>query len=196
MKKYKSNHCKNTSAVILAGGRGRRVGGKDKGLLLWRKEPLIQHTYKRIEPQVNQVIVSCNRNFDQYRNLVEVFVPDDRDGYCGPLAGIEAACNLILTDYAVVIPCDAPSLPLDLVERLIYPLERQNNIEVTYAWDGLRSQFLFTAIRSEAFSSITTCLDAGGRSLKDWHSYVKTCEVDFSDKIDAFENINYESQLR
>ena len=196
MKKYKSNHCKNTSAVILAGGRGRRVGGKDKGLLIWGKEPLIQHIYKRIEPQVNQVIVSCNRNFDQYKNLVDVFVPDDRDGYCGPLAGIEAACNLIPSDYAIVIPCDAPSLPLDLVARLIYPLERQKNIEVTYAWDGLRSQFLFTAIRSEVFSSITPCLDAGGRSLKDWHSYVKTGEVDFSDKIDAFDNINYESQLR
>ena len=74
MKKYKSNHCKNTTAVILAGGRGRRVGGKDKGLLIWGKEPLIQHIYKRIKPQVNQVIVSCNRNFDQYKNLVDVFV--------------------------------------------------------------------------------------------------------------------------
>ena len=196
MKKNKSNHFKNTTAVILAGGRGRRMGGKDKGLLIWEKEPLITHTYKRIKPQVNQVIVSCNRNFNLYKNLVDVFVADDRDGYCGPLAGIEAASNSLLSDYAIVIPCDAPSLPLDLVERLIHPLETQKNVEVTYAWDGLRSQFLFTAIRSEVLSSITTCLDAGGRSLKDWHSYVKTCEVDFSDKINAFENINYESQLR
>ena len=195
MKKNKSNHYKNTTAVILAGGRGRRVGGKDKGLLIWEKEPLIAHTYKRIKPQVKQVIVSCNRNFNLYKNFVDVLVADDRDGYCGPLAGIEAACNLLLSDYAIIIPCDSPSLPLDLVERLIYPLETQKDLEVTYAWDGLRAQFLFTAIRSEVVSSITTCLDAGGRSLKDWHSYVNTCKVDFSDKIDAFENINYESQL-
>ena len=196
MLKKKSNHYKNATAIILAGGRGQRVGGKDKGLLIWDEEPLITHAYKRIKPQVDRVIISCNRNFNLYNKVVDVVVTDKRDSYCGPLAGIEAACNLFSSGYAIVVPCDAPSLPLDLVERLIYPLETKKDVEVAYAWDGLRSQFLFTAIKPEAFSSITTCLNAGGRSLKDWHSYVNTSAVDFSDKIDDFENINHESQLR
>ena len=79
MKKYKSNHCKNTNAVILAGDVDGELR-KDKGLLIWEKNHL-SSIYKRIKPQVNQVIVSCNRNFDQYKNLVDVFVSDDRDYY-------------------------------------------------------------------------------------------------------------------
>ncbi len=196
MRKIKLETHENRTAVILAGGRGRRVGGRDKGLLLWSEEPLVTHTYKRIKPQVNRVIVSCNRNFKLYRNVVGTVVPDKRKDYCGPLAGIEAACNLSTSGYTIVVPCDAPSLPLDLVERLVAPLEVNDDLEVTYAWDGLRSQFLFTAIKSDAFSTITNCLNAGGRSLKDWHTFVKTYAVDFSDKVKDFENINHEFQLR
>ncbi len=196
MLRIKSKTRENITAIILAGGRGQRVGGRDKGLLLWTHEPLIAHTYRRIKPQVKRVIVSCNRNFTVYRNVVGIVVPDKRDDYCGPLAGIEAACNLSTSGYAIVVPCDAPSLPLDLVERLVSPLELNKDLEVTYAWDGLRSQFLFTAIKSDVFSTITNCLNAGGRSLRDWHTFVKTHAVDFSDKVEDFKNINYESQLR
>ena len=195
MPKKNSEISKDATAVILAGGRGKRVGGKDKGLLKWKKEPLIVHAYRRINPQVDRVIVSCNRNLELYKNVADIVVQDERDSYWGPLAGIESSTKLVNSSHAIVIPCDAPSLPIDLVERLIDTLKTTNDSEVTYAWDGVRSQFLFTAIKREVFSTITNCLNAGGRSLRDWHSYVKACSVDFSDKVSDFENINHEFQL-
>ena len=100
----------STSALILAGGAGRRVDGQDKGLLLWRGKPLVEHVVARLKPQVDNLYISCNRNFEQYRRWADVLIADKRDNYQGPLAGIEAASSRITSDYLIVVACDTPLL--------------------------------------------------------------------------------------
>ena len=62
-------HPGNITAVVLAGGRGRRMGGVDKGLVTLNGRPLIKQALDAIEPQVGAVVINANRNIDRYREL-------------------------------------------------------------------------------------------------------------------------------
>ncbi|NNC55416.1 MAG: NTP transferase domain-containing protein, partial [Pseudomonadales bacterium] len=87
--------------LMLAGGRGSRLGGKDKGLLELAGLPLAEHVARKIAPQVASLTISCNRNQQRYLALANKYrarakrdtaplLLEDRAlaEYSGPLAGI------------------------------------------------------------------------------------------------------------
>lgn len=180
------------TAIILAGGAGRRVGNRDKGLILWRDKPLIAHVSDRLQPQAQTILISCNRNTDEYRRYGAQVIPDRRGGYAGPLAGLEAAGPHIKSPYALVVACDIPLLPLDLGERLLYPLitESKEGSDICYAHDGERGHYLCAAMRSECLKSLSGFLDEGNRKVRDWLAMHRTTVVDFGDQQEAFRNFN------
>ena len=130
------------SGLVLAGGAGRRVQGSDKGLLPWHGEPLVVHVVNRLTPQVDQLLVSCNRNRDRYGEIATLTQSDLRADYQGPLAGLEAAAADILHPLLLVVPCDSPALPLDLAERLAAPLQADAQIDITWARCPQRNHYL------------------------------------------------------
>jgi molybdopterin-guanine dinucleotide biosynthesis protein A len=107
------------SCIILAGGKGQRMGGVDKGLLPYQGKHLIEHAIARIAPQVDDIVISANRNLDQYHALGYAVYADHTDNYDGPLAGIASSLPHCKHDWALVIPCDMPSLPDDLVASMM-----------------------------------------------------------------------------
>ena len=108
------------TGLVLAGGRGERMGGADKGLQPWRGRPLVDHVIERLQPQVATLILSANRHIDDYarRGWPVLRDRDDTPMYAGPLAGILAGLRAARTPWLAVVPCDTPRLPADLVERL------------------------------------------------------------------------------
>jgi len=96
------------TAVILAGGRGMRMGGADKGLVDYQGKPMIEHVLTRITPQVSQVMINANRNLDHYRNYDVPVITDNNDQFDGPLAGMQAGIQHATTDWIVSVPCDSP----------------------------------------------------------------------------------------
>ena len=97
-----SDPSKIITGLILAGGKGTRAGGEDKGLIQWRGRPLAAQVAERIAPQVSRLMLSCNRNADIYRTIVSETVSDQRANYQGPLAGIESAASHLQTEYLLV----------------------------------------------------------------------------------------------
>lgn len=179
------------SGLILAGGAGRRVGGRDKGLLHWQGAPLVAHVVRRIAPQVGTLLISCNRNAAQYLTYAETVVPDSRPDYCGPLAGLEAASVKIRSEYVLVTPCDTPMVPQDLAARLFASLQAAGRgIDVCYAHDGRRAHYLCALLRSSSLASIGSFLDGGERAVHRWMDLHGTVAVDFSDAADEFNNLN------
>ena len=85
------NSDKKISCIILAGGKGKRVGGVDKGLLEYKNKPLIEHTINALTPQVDDIIISANRNIERYKDYAKKVISDESEDYLGPLAGIDAA---------------------------------------------------------------------------------------------------------
>ncbi len=180
------------TGLILAGGAGRRVGDRDKGLITWHGEPLVAHVSNCLRPQVSKLLISCNRNVARYEQFGAQTVTDDRENFQGPLAGLEAASPLILTDFIVVVGCDTPHLPDDLASRLIAPLtaSASDSPEISYAHDGVREQYLCAAIRRECLTSVTHYLNKGYRAVGDWYKTRYTVAVDFSDCESSFRNYN------
>ena len=127
----------NINGLILAGGAGSRMQGRDKGLINWMGRPLVAHVAERLSPQVNELYISCNRNAGEYAKFAESLIADKRENFQGPLAGIEASAAIIESGYLIVVACDTPKLPADLVDRLVTPL-----LEKKVSPAGVRSETL------------------------------------------------------
>jgi len=106
------------SILLLAGGQGQRMGGRDKGLIEWRGEPLIQHLQRLTRPLTDDLIISCNRNSERYARFADRLVQDDDSDFPGPYAGIRAALAVARHGFVLVMPCDSPLLDTDLLQGL------------------------------------------------------------------------------
>ena len=178
------------TGVILAGGRARRMGGLDKGLLPLDARPLVAHVLERLTPQVQRVLVSANRNLDRYAELTGAEVlADDVPGFAGPLAGIASALRRTSTPYLLTVACDAPLLPTDLGRRLHAAL-KASPAPMAVAHDGRRLQPLFALMDRAVLPGLLAYLAAGGRKVEDWVRQQGPRIVDFSDQAAAFVNLN------
>lgn len=106
------------SILLLAGGQGQRMGGRDKGLITWRGAPLIEHLQRLTRPLTDDLIISCNRNHEQYAALADQLVQDDQSDFPGPFAGIRAGLAVARHEILLVMPCDTPLLDLQLLNGL------------------------------------------------------------------------------
>ncbi|WP_341520379.1 molybdenum cofactor guanylyltransferase MobA [Pseudomonas sp. G.S.17] len=106
------------SILLLAGGQGQRMGGRDKGLIEWRGEPLIQHLQRLTRPLTDDLIISCNRNIEQYARYADQLVQDNNADFNGPFAGIRAALSVARHDFLLVLPCDVPLIDGELLQAL------------------------------------------------------------------------------
>jgi len=148
---------------------------------------------ERLEPQVGVVLINANQNADVYGRFGKAVIPDRVGGFAGPLAGLHAGLSACSTALLVSAPCDAPFLPLDLVERLHEGLERAN-AEVAVARADGRVQPVFALMRRRVLDSLGDYLAGGGRSVNGWFASLSVATVDFED-AGAFANINTREEL-
>lgn len=177
------------TGVILAGGEGRRMDGQDKGWITLCGKPLIEHVLERIAPQVDSCIISANRNLERYRALGVPVVHDEKV-YLGPLAGIATALEHITTDYALVVPTDAPLIPPDLAARLLPYCPTR----LVICHDGERLQPLFGLYHRSLANSIRQFLASDQRQLTRW-CMEQTPEIVTIGDTNIFSNLNTADEL-
>jgi molybdenum cofactor guanylyltransferase len=181
------------TAVILAGGRARRMEGKDKGLLELNGKPLIQHVIERIEPQVHTILISANRNQAEYEKFGYPVVSDEKQGYLGPLAGIAAALQHCTTDLLLVVPCDTPFLPDNLAAVMLRQLQREYT-DVCLAHDDRRLQPLIALISCTLEGTLNQSIAAGHLKVEKWMQDQKHTTARFTE-AECFLNINSRDDL-
>ena len=113
------------SILLLAGGRGQRMDGRDKGLVDWRGRPLIEHLQQRVRPLTDDLIISCNRNHERYAAFADQLVHDDSADYPGPLAGILAGLGAARHPLLLVLPCDVPGVDDALLNDMRHAQQQQ-----------------------------------------------------------------------
>jgi len=113
------------SVLLLAGGRGQRMGGQDKGLIEWQGEPLIAHLQRKVRPLTDDLIISCNRNRERYAAFADQLVMDDEGDFPGPLAGIRAGLKAARHAHLLVSPCDVPRIDRALLEDMLTTANQQ-----------------------------------------------------------------------
>ena len=173
------------SCLILAGGESKRMNHSDKGLVQFKDRPLVEHVISALEDQVDDFVISANRNFDTYRQFSSTVIADV-GGKNGPLSGIAAALPTCQHELVLVVPCDMPNLPSNLVEILLAHLDETDLsiIEV-----HKRTQLVFL-MRKSLLTSVQHLLLSSQYKLMHW---VKSCSpaiIDCSDSAEAFRNIN------
>ena len=179
----------NITAVILAGGQARRMGGKDKGLIKLNGKPMIEYAIEILKPQAGKLIINANRNHDMYSNYGYEIISDEMSGYCGPLAGMASVLKKIKTTYMVTAPCDSPYIPVDLVQRLVSSLKSEK-AEISVAHNGERIQPVFCLLKKELISSMNDFLAKGERKIDKWFNQHALAIADFSDIPETFDNLN------
>ncbi|MEE8387758.1 MAG: molybdenum cofactor guanylyltransferase MobA [Acidiferrobacterales bacterium] len=191
----KSLHNNNITAVILAGGRGERMGGQDKGLAQLWGQSLLGHVIDIIGDQVGGIIISANRNLDRYREFGVPVMADRMGEHWGPLAGVATALRVASTPYLLTVPCDAPCLPGDLVERMKMALELEN-ADLCVAHDGERLQNTIALLPCSLVDELDAYLESGQRKVEGWLRQYKMAEVQFPDQAAMFLNVNSAEQLK
>jgi molybdenum cofactor guanylyltransferase len=192
------------TGVVLAGGRGARMGGVDKGLQLFHGQPLALHALQRLQPQVGACMINANRHLEQYQQFGVPVVPDSVPDYAGPLAGFASALGQCRSPWLVTVPCDSPLFPTDLVARLAEALVReQADIAMASAPENepegnlpvWRVQPVFCLLPVRLRASLDTFIASGRRKIDAWTAQHRTVVVAFDDAR-AFANANTLDQLQ
>lgn len=186
------------TGLILAGGRGQRLGGVDKGLQPWRGLPLVDHALARLAPQVREVMISANRNAAEYATRAARVLADASDDFPGPLAGILAGLRAAATPWLAVVPCDSPLLPADLFERLASGLGEVRGavVQREHGADGLRLEPVCCLLSTTLADDLARYLGAGGRKVEGWVArHAAPVLFDRPDDAPAFANVNTPADL-
>jgi len=202
-------HPKDITGLVLAGGRGSRMGGVDKGLQMFRGRALALRALQRLQMGggVDRILVNANRNLPEYASWGMPVWPDTLSDYAGPLAGFLTGLQRCETPYLVTVPCDTPLLPLDLVARLAEALQAHRaDIAMVAAPETdaqgqtrLRSQPVFCLLRVGLLDSLAQFTAAGGRKIDAWTALHTTVLVPFDlpgDDPRAFLNTNTLAELQ
>lgn len=185
------------TGLVLAGGRGTRMGGLDKGLQLLAGEPLALRAVRRIAGQVGSILISANRHIDEYRRLAAPFhariVEDASCDFPGPLAGMLAGLRATTTELLLCIPCDTPDLPDDLAAQLVGALDAaQADIAFAATTDAEGRTCphpVVAVVRARFADDLAAYLDAGERKVRTWYERHKSVQVQFQNER-AFYNAN------
>lgn len=180
-------------AVILAGGMARRMGGEDKGLVELNDKTMIEHTIDRIKPQVKEILINANRNQTRYAEFGFKVISDEHTGFLGPLAGMISAMGQTEADYLLVVPCDCPLLPLDLVPRMLAAIKTED-AEIAVASDGEYEQPVVLLLKPCLRDSMKAFLEAGERKVDFWYAKHHFVVESFADQANAFVNVNTPEQ--
>ena len=191
------------TGLVLAGGRGSRMGGVDKGLQMLAGEPLVRHALRRLAPQVGPMLISANRHLDAYAALGLPVVPDTLADFPGPLAGLLAGLARCTTPWLMMVPCDTPHFPPDCVARLAeaaHAAQADVALAATWAEDAaphpprLLAQPVFCLVRRTLAPSLAEFIAQGERKVGRWAAQHACVRVPF-DEAPAFFNANTPEEL-
>lgn len=189
---------KDITGLVLAGGKGSRMGGVDKGLQLHHGVPLALHALRRLAPQVGRAMLNANRNHADYLAMGVPVWSDCLPGHAGPLAGFQAGLAHCATPWLATVPCDSPFFPEDTVRRLAQAAAEANAeiaIAATREHGRLRAQPVFCLMRATMLESLVRFTQGGRFKVGEWTAAQRAVEVAFDDPL-AFANANTADELR
>lgn len=177
------------TCLIIAGGRGSRMSGEDKGLMDWRGYPIIQHLLDCFSGSFSNIIINANRHHNVYQSYGYPIVTDQISGYAGPLAGIHAGLSVVVTPYVFVTPCDLPFMQTEVAAQLYCKL-RDSQAELAVVELGGRIEPLTMVLKTTLIDSLADYLQSNQRRASQWVQQQNHIKVPMGDMENCFTNIN------
>lgn len=182
------------TGVVLAGGRARRMGECDKGLIKFQGRPMVSYAIHAMQPVVSELIINANRNLHEYQEFGLPVVSDQSGNFNGPLAGLLAAMTYAKTGILLVMPCDSPLIKPQHLKKLLM-VKAQQKADITVSFDGQRCHPVFLALSVSLKSSLAAYLASGERKVENWLALHHMVKADFSAEPEVFTNINTLAEL-
>lgn len=192
MRRVSTTDDKLITGVILAGGRGSRMGGEDKGLILWQSKPLYQHVLQRLQPQVTTVWINANRNIEIYQQSGLPVISDTLADFPGPLAGMLVALQQVSTEWVIFTSCDTPLLSDNLVDHL---WQHKRDALAVWARTTERDHPTLALLHRSLADSLMDYLARGDRKLMLFLEQAGGHSVLFRQSEAAFRNFNHPGDL-
>ena len=183
------------SAVILAGGKARRMGGQDKGLQILGKQSLIEHVINRLQPQIHQISINANRNQTEYAKFGFPVFSDELPDFQGPLSGMLTALEKKKSDFILFTPCDTPFFPMNLLDKLKSAVKNDRTL-IAYACDEEREHPIFCLMSVQLKEKLRHYLASGERRLLQFMKENGGISVKFTQEEGNFENFNTLDDLK
>lgn len=180
------------TVVVLAGGKARRMGGADKGLLELDGKPLWKHVADTLASQLETVVINANRHQEIYQQSGLKVIPDSLADFPGPLAGMLSVLQQEKGDWFLFCPCDTPYIPRNLVARL---KAQRNSAPVVWVHDGERDHPTIALVNRSVAPFLQEYLRSGERRVMVFMRQAGGHAVDFSDFKQAFVNVNTPEEL-
>ena len=182
------------TGVVLAGGRARRMGGEDKGLVVYRGRPLVAYALDALSLIAVTILINANRNQEEYARFGYPVIEDLTDSFDGPLAGLLSAMRSAQTEYVLTVPCDCPQVNGALLGRL-YTSLLDKDAELCTAFDGERLHPVFLIAQCRLADDLAAYLASGQRKMETWLKSHHLALADYSDHPEIFVNINTREEL-
>lgn len=147
------------SAVILAGGQGARMGGRDKARLRRGRASLLEHLVAQLRPLTAEIIIVRRRPRSPLRLPGDCRLAWDRQAGNGPVAGLEAGLRRARRAWCLCLPVDGLNPPQDLIRRL-----SQGQGRGAYALHAGDAYYLHSLIPRDQRRSLARFMAGGGRS--------------------------------
>ena len=166
-----------TGCIILAGGKGRRIG-REKAWVELGGKSLLQHAVSNLEFLNSEIVIvkAPEGELPTVSAGVNLRVIQDSVGGKGPLAGILSGLVNSKYSYNLIVACDMPLLNKDLVKYMIssvkdyyavvprlgkhleplqavYSKDCISEIEKLLAQDRLKVEGLFSGVRTRFVES-------------------------------------------
>ena len=183
------------SAVILAGGKARRMGGQDKGLQILGKQSLIQHVINRLQPQIHQISINANQNQTEYAKFGFPVFSDELPDFQGPLSGMLTSIEKTKSDFILFTPCDTPFFPTNLLDKLKSAVENDRTL-IVYACDEEREHPVFCLMSVQLKEKLRHYLASGERRVLQFMKENGGISVKFTKEEGNFENFNTLDDLK
>ena len=184
------------TAVIIAGGQGKRLGGRNKGLLQLNHQTFVALLLKKLAKQSRTQIISANNDLEDYQQYGVPVIKDITDNYQGPLSGIISCKDYINSPLVLTVPCDSPLIPDNLSQRLLDAYNSEPNTTLCVVDDGSQLQNLFMLFDAALLDDMTGYFQSGQRKVYGWIKQHSFKAVDFSDCPNNFINVNDENSLQ
>ena len=183
------------AGVILAGGLARRMNNQDKGLINYKRRPMVSYAVAALTSVADQSLINANRNKEQYQTFGLPVVADQTESFDGPLAGVLTAMIYYSdADVLVVVPCDSPLIRAEHLQKLL-SARAENDADVAVAFDGERLHPVFLAVKISLKTRLQDYLSSGQRKIDRWVEQQKMVKADFSSEPEIFSNINTLAEL-
>lgn len=181
------------TGLILAGGKASRMNGVNKALVPFLGRPMLAQVIERLAPQVNQILVNTNQDFDQFKPFDFPLISDETTEFAGPLAGLHVGLKASQDEWVLSVPCDSPLLPKDLAKRLLDAVQTQQ-ADIAIAKTDVQNHPVFCLCKKSLCDDLAAYLKQGGRKVREWQRLHQCVEVHFEDEYN-FSNVNTFDEL-